>query len=117
MCDKRHEERVEAYVQALLEAEDNTATERVRPCDVQKIIRYLKLRKTWGLGIPNKCLRHLPRRPLFHVTQSFNHYFRLLYFLATCKEAKGITLPNPGKDTEVSRPIILMPTAGKLFEN
>jgi hypothetical protein len=31
------------YVQALLEAEDKSYTEKVRPCDVQEIIRTLKL--------------------------------------------------------------------------
>jgi hypothetical protein len=62
VCDEHHEQLVEACVQALLEAEDNTATERVRPYDVQHIIRTLNLRKACGLdGIPNECLRHLPR--------------------------------------------------------
>jgi hypothetical protein len=57
---------VEAFIQALLEAEDNTPTERVRPYDVQKIISTLKLGKVCGLdGIPNECLRHLLRRTLF----------------------------------------------------
>jgi len=31
LCDERHEERVKTYVQAVFDAEDNTATERVRP--------------------------------------------------------------------------------------
>jgi hypothetical protein len=35
---------VEARVQALLEAADNTPLEKVRPCDIQKVIKLLKLR-------------------------------------------------------------------------
>jgi hypothetical protein len=38
LCDENHERRVEATVQALLEAVDYSPPERVRPCDVQKII-------------------------------------------------------------------------------
>jgi nucleotidyltransferase/DNA polymerase involved in DNA repair len=36
--------------QALFEATDNNPLERVRPCDVQKIINSLKLRKAHGIG-------------------------------------------------------------------
>jgi hypothetical protein len=53
---------VEARVQALLEAVDNNPTERIRPCDIQKLISSLKLRRACGMdGIPNKCLRHLAK--------------------------------------------------------
>jgi len=38
LCDEHHERRVEACVQVLLEAEDNTHTDKVRPCGVQKYI-------------------------------------------------------------------------------
>jgi hypothetical protein len=34
---------VEADVQALLEAVDDTPLEKVRPCDIQKLIKSLKL--------------------------------------------------------------------------
>jgi len=89
LYDERHEERVEACVQALPDAEDNTATESVRPCEVQKIIRTLYLGKTCGLdGIPKECLRHLPKRPLIHLTHLFNQCFRLSYFPEAWKEQK-----------------------------
>jgi hypothetical protein len=53
---------MEARVQALLEAVDKKPPERIRPCDLQKLINSLKLRKFCGIdGIPNECLRHLPR--------------------------------------------------------
>jgi hypothetical protein len=45
---------VEARVEVLLEAVNNKPHERIRPCDVQKIINSLKLRKAFGIdGIPN----------------------------------------------------------------
>jgi hypothetical protein len=56
---------VEARVQALLEAVDNNPLERIRSCDIQKLINSLKLRKACRIdGIPNECLRHFPRRPI-----------------------------------------------------
>jgi hypothetical protein len=69
LCDENHEWRVEARVQALLEAVHNNTPNRIRPCDLQKLINSLKLKKACGInGIQNECLRHLPRRPLVHVT-------------------------------------------------
>jgi hypothetical protein len=43
LCDDNHERRVEARVQALLETEDNNPPQRIRPCDVQKLINSFKL--------------------------------------------------------------------------
>jgi hypothetical protein len=63
LCDKNHEWWVEAKVQALLETITRTPPQRIRPCDEQKLIKSLKLRKACGIdGIPNECLRHLPRQ-------------------------------------------------------
>jgi hypothetical protein len=73
LCDETHDRRVEARVQALLEAVDKPP-ERIRPCDLQKLINSLKLRKFCGIdGIPNECLRHLPRHhwytwPIYLIT-------------------------------------------------
>jgi hypothetical protein len=68
LCEENHERRVEARFQTLLQTVDYSPLERVRPCDVQKIIKTLKLKKACGIdGIPNECLRHLPR-PLVHLT-------------------------------------------------
>jgi hypothetical protein len=98
LCDENHERRVKAKVQALLKSVDQNPPERIRPCDVQKLIKSLKLRKACGFGgIPNECLRHLPRRPLVHVTHLFNHCLRLPHFPNPWKEAKIITLLKPGK--------------------
>jgi hypothetical protein len=69
LCDENHERRVEADVQTLLDTVDTTPPQRISSCDVQKIIKSLKLKKACGIdGIPNECLRLLPRRPLLHLT-------------------------------------------------
>jgi hypothetical protein len=58
---------MEVRVQALLEAADNNPPEMIRPCDLQKVLNSLKFKKACEIdGIPNECLRHLPRRPLVH---------------------------------------------------
>jgi hypothetical protein len=43
LCDENHERRVEARVQALLETVDNNPPQRIRPCDLKKLINSLKL--------------------------------------------------------------------------
>jgi hypothetical protein len=54
LCDENHERRFEAKAQALLETVDKNPPQRIRPCDVQKLINSLKLRKACGIdGIPN----------------------------------------------------------------
>jgi hypothetical protein len=94
--------------------------ERIRPCDLQKLIQSLKLRKACGFdGIRNECLRHLPREPLVHLSHLFNHCFRLSYFPNIWKEVKVITLPKPGKDPKFPqnlRQISLLSTTGKVLE-
>jgi hypothetical protein len=92
-CDENHERRVEARVQALLEAEDNDTLQRIRPCDLRKLLNSLKLRKACGIdGIPNECLRLLPRRSLVHLTHLINHCIRLSHFPMPWKEAKVVAL-------------------------
>jgi hypothetical protein len=119
LCDYNHKRRVEARVQALLETVDNSPPERVRPCDLQKLIDSLKLRKACDIdGIPNECFRHLPRRPLVHLTYLINHCLWLSHFPNSWKEAK-VTLSKPGKYPKFPpnlRPISTLSTTGKLFE-
>jgi hypothetical protein len=99
---------------------DDTPLEKVRPCDTQKLENSLKLRKAYGLdGIPNECLRHLPSRPLAHLTLLFNHCLRMSHFPKSWKEAKFITLLKATRDPKFPQNlhlISLLPTAGKLFE-
>jgi hypothetical protein len=93
---------------------------RIRPCDLQKLIESLKLRKACGIDrIPNECLGQLPKRPLVHLTNLFNHCIRLSHFPKSWKEAKMITLPKLGKDPKLYQnlcPISLLSMTGKLFE-
>jgi hypothetical protein len=120
ICDESHERRVDHRVQALLEAVDNKPPERKIPCDLQKLNKSSKLRKACRIdGIPNECLRHLPRRPLVHLAHLFNHCLRLSHFPKTWREAIFITLPKHGKEQKFPQnlcPISLLSTIGKLFE-
>jgi hypothetical protein len=45
LCNGNHERQVEARVQALLEAVVNDSPKKVRLCDLQKLINFLKLKK------------------------------------------------------------------------
>jgi hypothetical protein len=54
LCDENHEWQVEATVHALLITVDNSPPQKIRPCDLKKLINSLKLRKACGIdGIPN----------------------------------------------------------------
>jgi hypothetical protein len=76
-----HDLRMQARVEVLCKAVDDSPPEKVRPCDVQKLINSLKLRKSCGIyGIPNECLRLLSIRSPIHLTYPFNHCFRLSHF-------------------------------------
>jgi hypothetical protein len=56
---RKHVTPARARADALLKFTDENPPERVRPCNVQKLINPLKLRKTYEIdGIPNKCLRN-----------------------------------------------------------
>jgi hypothetical protein len=111
---------VEATVQTLLEAVDKKPPDRIGPCDLQKLISSLKLIKSCGFdGIPNECIRYIPRRPLVHLAHLFNHCLWLSHFPKSWKEAKYITLPKPVKDPKFPknlRPISLLSTTAKLFQ-
>jgi hypothetical protein len=78
------------------------------------------LKKACGTdGIPNDFLRHLPRRPLVHLTHLINNCIRLSHFSKSWKEAKVITLPKTGKDPKLAQnlgPTSLLLTTGKLFD-
>jgi hypothetical protein len=64
-CEVNHERLVEVRVQALSEAVDDSPPEKVRPCDIQKVINSLKLIKVYGTDVLSKeYLELLPRRPL-----------------------------------------------------
>jgi hypothetical protein len=69
-----------------------TPPERIWPCDLQKLINSLKLKKASEVDfIPNECVRHL------HLTHLIIHYSRLSHFPTSWKEARVVSLPKPGK--------------------
>jgi hypothetical protein len=98
---------VEATVQTLLGIADEGTPVKFRPRDDSKEIQCLKLGKACGLdGIPNVCLRRLPRRPLVRLTHIITAFGL-------------VTLPKPGKDSKFPPnlcPISLLSTTGKVFE-
>jgi hypothetical protein len=119
LSEENHERQVEIRVQDLLKLLDDIPLGKVRPCDIQKLVNSLKLRNACGLvGIPEECLRHLPRRPLVHLIHLFNHCLGLSHFRSSWNEGKVITLPKLGKDLKFPqnlRPISLLATKDKLF--
>jgi hypothetical protein len=106
LCDENHELRVEARVQAFSKAVNGSPPERIRPCGVRKLIN--SLREAYGIdGIPNECLRHLPRRSLIHLTHIFNHCIWLL-------RATGWTIGVLGFDSRRGLGIFLFTTASRM---
>jgi hypothetical protein len=68
---------VEARFPALFEAVDDSRPKKVRPHEVQKLIKSLKLTNAFGIHeIPRECLRRLPRRP--HISSDTRIYLLLL---------------------------------------
>jgi hypothetical protein len=56
---------------------------------------------------------------MVHLTHLINHCIRLSHFPTSWKEVKVVALPKPGKDLKFPqnvRPIILLPSTGKVFE-
>jgi hypothetical protein len=96
LCDENHKRQVEATVRTLLGAIENNSPEGIRPCELQKLVNSLKIRKACGIdGIPNKCLRQLPIIPLVHLTHLINHCLRCSHFPTPWKDAM-----KPGKDSK-----------------
>jgi hypothetical protein len=83
-------------------------------------IRGLKVGKDPGPnGIPNRVLRHLPKRAITFLTKVFDAVLRRQYFPSAWKHPRVVSVLKPGKDPRVPfsyRSISLLDTAGKLFE-
>jgi hypothetical protein len=90
------------------------------PSEVQQAIRGLKVGKAPGPnGIPNRVLRHLPKRGITFLTKVFNGVLRRQYFPSAWKHARVVSILKPGKDPALPycyRPISFLDTVGKLFE-
>ena len=82
---------------------------------------HLKLKKAPGYDlIISKMIVELPEVAIKIITQLFNAVFRTHYFPSAWKISEILMIPKPGKDpTQPAsyRPISLLPTLAKLFEN
>jgi hypothetical protein len=70
-------------------------------------------------GVPNRELRHLPKRAITFVTKLFNAVFRRQYFPPAWKHARVVSIRKQGKNPTLPssyRPISLLDNVGKLFE-
>jgi hypothetical protein len=69
------------------------------PSEVIKAIKGLKVGKAPGPnGIPNRVLRHLPKRAIAFLTKVFNAVLRRQYFQPVWKHARVLPILKPGKD-------------------
>jgi hypothetical protein len=82
LCEENHKRRVEATVQALFKTVDNDSPERIRPCDLKKLINSQKLHKACGIdGIPNDCLK-VPSKKTIGSFKSFNESLHSVFTLS-----------------------------------
>jgi len=90
------------------------------PDEVHEAIRGLKVSKVPGLNVlPNRKLKHLPKRAVSLLARIFNAVLRTHQLLPTWKHARVISILKPGKDQALPssyRPISLLDTIGKFFE-
>jgi hypothetical protein len=69
-------------------------------------------------GMPNRVLRHLPKRAITFLTKVFNAVLRNQYFPPIWKDAGVLHIMKTGKDPTLPlsyRPTSLVDTVGKLF--
>jgi hypothetical protein len=89
------------------------------PSDVLEAIKGLKVGKALGPnGVPNRALRHLPKRAITFLGKLFNAVLRRQYIPPAWKHARVVSTLKPGKDPTLSssyRPTSLLDTVGKLF--
>jgi hypothetical protein len=113
---------IEMVNEAMREYECAPASEPIltSPSEVLQAIRGLKIGNAPGPnGIPNRVLRHLPKRAITFLTKVFNAVLRRQYFPPARKHARVVSILKPGKDPTLPssyRPISLLDTVGKLFE-
>ena len=92
-----------------------------KPEELQESIRGLKVSKALRPnGNPNSALKHLPQRAVSLLVLIFNAILLTHHFPTAWKHARVISIMKPGKDPALPssyRPISLLDTIGKLFEN
>jgi hypothetical protein len=88
-----HDPVVDGFVSGLtaepcLNADCNTYT---RPSEIASIVCHLKNGKAPGLnGVNNKHLKQLPGKALIFLTNIFNNFLKLCYFLKCWRHSKDI---------------------------
>jgi hypothetical protein len=95
-------------------------TTLTNPDELQEAIRGLKVDKAPGPnGIPNRALKHLPKRAVSLLVQIFKAVLRTHHFPSAWKHAPVISIPKHGKDPAQPSsywPISLLDTIGRLYE-
>jgi hypothetical protein len=90
------------------------------PSEVLQAIKGLKVGKAPGPnGLPNRVLKHLPKRAKTLLTKVFNAVHCRQYSPPAWKNACVVSILKPGKDPMLPssyRPISLIDTIGKPFE-
>jgi len=90
------------------------------PDEVHEAIRGLQISKNPGTkGLPNRALKHLPKRAVSIHARIFNAVLRTHHLPPTWKHARVSSILKPGKDPALPssyRTISLLDTIGKLFE-
>ena len=88
--------------------------------EVHEATKGLKVSKAPDTnGMPNRALKHLPKRTITLLARIFNEVLRTYHFPETWKHVRVITILKPRKDPALPssyRPISLFDTNGKLFE-
>ena len=91
------------------------------PDEVHEAISGLKVSKAPGPnGVPNRALKHLPKRMVSLLTHIVNVVLRTHHIPQAWKHAPVISVLKPGNDPALPssyRPISLLDTIGKLFKN
>jgi hypothetical protein len=90
------------------------------PSEVLEAIKGLKVGMAPGPnGVPNRALRHLPKKAITFLTKLFNAVLRRQCIPPASKHARVVSILKPGKDPTLPssyRAISLLDTVGKLFE-
>ena len=90
----------------------------IKPLDVYREIRFMKLNAPCEDGITQEHLEHLPKIALVILAHIFTAFFSCGYFPNNMKSALLVFIPKPGKnrcDPNNYRPISLLPVIGKIY--